>query len=573
MLRRVVLSEVAAVLMSAMIGGGTAHGQNALPRQAPPAIVPATATVFGLYPGSDFRLSTGTCGDCQTPKQALWYFRDELIAVPGPGVPAAEFLRGVAAQEDVKRWLDGLSQGEHAARPQLLWLGSPSLTRDASLAATGDGVRLSDGSSLPFRVVPKIATNLSYYDATSQAYFQNRPLRIRGDMHQGTFVGRTIWPQDWSIDGARMQLEPLGAGETLLGLVRRHESAKDERFETRLLWERASGRPRDWSGRSVLAVMLNGAQGDDDEAHGGHFAIATGRHANGEWADWTVNNFYNLESVSEKGITAAMLPMDNYLADLNSGQSWYRPSYMLVAILKTDRAPLAYQGAISRVYHHFYRHDFSYAHASANCTGISVDTLRTLGWSLPTLGPTSVVKAVAAYPYKSVADLSFASGKQAYDYLIEEQTRLYPAAAFEAAGSSLMAIASASAGSGTSDTRQLRLGGGRMNRLLLDDLEALIFVRIPQFPSSRAYGSYPVASIDEYMARVPGDRSKWKIVPVAPRPFPEDLLDADTLREWRTPAWLPALGAGAIAAGALAVLRLFGNRRRRKPAAESPTGV
>ena len=29
-----------------------------------------------------------------------------------------------------------------------------------------------------------------------------------------------------------------------------------------------------------------------------------------------------------------MLPMDNYLMDLNSGQSYYRPSYMLVAVLK-----------------------------------------------------------------------------------------------------------------------------------------------------------------------------------------------------------------------------------------------
>ena len=43
-------------------------------------------------------------------------------------------------------------------------------------------------------------------------------------------------------------------------------------------------------------------------------------------------------------ILAAMLPLDNYLADVNSGQSWYRPSYMLVAVLRNDRAAYAYQG-------------------------------------------------------------------------------------------------------------------------------------------------------------------------------------------------------------------------------------
>ena len=33
--------------------------------------------------------------------------------------------------------------------------------------------------------------------------------------------------------------------------------------------------------------MLNGAQGDDDEAHGGHFALVTGRiGARGAIGDW-----------------------------------------------------------------------------------------------------------------------------------------------------------------------------------------------------------------------------------------------------------------------------------------------
>ncbi|UUZ56530.1 hypothetical protein LP419_16080 [Massilia sp. H-1] len=114
--------------------------------------------------------------------------------------------------------------------------------------------------------------------------------------------------------------------------------------------------------------MLNGAQGDDDEAYGGHFAIATGAVGQqGEWSDWVVNNFYNLDSFSEKGIVAAPVPMDNYLMDINSGQQFYRPSYMMVAVLSDGRTAAAYQGGVQRVFNNFYRHDFTYRHAGANC--------------------------------------------------------------------------------------------------------------------------------------------------------------------------------------------------------------
>src|SRR6185295_9290363 len=129
-----------------------------------------------------------------------------------------------------------------------------------------------------------------------------------------SFVARTIWPQDYSMDAARLKLEPLAAGETLEALVRRETRPELDGYETRLLWERNPGQPRKWDDLAVLGVLLNGAQGDDDEAHGGHFAVVTGRYeAGGLWADWMVNNFYNLDYFSEKGIVASMLPMDNYL--------------------------------------------------------------------------------------------------------------------------------------------------------------------------------------------------------------------------------------------------------------------
>lgn len=63
-------------------------------------------------------------------------------------------------------------------------------------------------------------------------------------------------------------------------------------------------------------------------------------------------------------------------------------------------------------------------------------------------------------------------------------------------------------------------------------------MRIPQFPSSRPFGQAPVASIDEYMKRVPEDRAQWKIVPAPPRPFPPELKDADVPAEEPLPSSL-----------------------------------
>jgi hypothetical protein len=286
-------------------------------------------------------------------------------------------------------------------------------------------------------------------------------------------------------------------------------------------------------------------QGDDDEAHGGHFAVATGRFgAQGEWHDWLVNNFYNLGSVSEKGIIAASLPMDSYQGDLNSGQSWYRPSYMLVAVLKNDRSAATYQSAINRVMQHFYRQDFLYRHAGINCANINLETFRSLEWNIPKLGATNLPKAFVALPYKALSDMSLESGLKAYDYLSAEQTNLYPFVAFETIGNDLLS----------------RIAKNQANtafeKQLAEDLEAIIYVHIPQFPSSRAMGQAPVASLDEYIARTPADMSQWKIIPVGARHFPDTLKDKNAPAEPVRPAYY-----GLIAWLVMLILTLLGVRK------------
>ena len=70
---------------------------------------------------------------------------------------------------------------------------------------------------------------------------------------------------------------------------------------------------------------------------------------------------------------------------------------------------------------------------------------------------------------------------------------------------------------------------GALAQMLAEDLEALAFVRFPQFPSSRAFGDAPAVTTWEYQARVPNDPALAQIVPVPPRPFPAELRDPDLL--------------------------------------------
>ncbi len=508
---------------------------------------------LGLHAANEFRLTDGSCQDCPAVPQALWYFRDDLVAVPKEG--ASGFTRKQRAQDDVRQWADGHAGKGEGERPPMLWIGSPQVVSGVRLVDDGKGIGGADGVRAGFAVTAKIPSNLSYYDAASQRYFSDRPLRMRGKIEQGQFVARTIWPEDFALDPARMTPQPLAGGETLQSLVRAHEGGARMPFTSRILWQRDAKTQLQLSGKPVLAFMLNGAQGDDDEAHGGHFAIATGTFGErGEWGDWLVNNFYNLDSVSEKGIIAATLPMDAYMADLNSGQSWYRPSYMLVAVLKQERAAGLYQEAINRVYSHFYRHDFHYRHASANCAGVSMETLRSLGWHIPEEGPTSRLKAAIALPYMAIKDGSLESGRKAYDYLIAEQTSLYPFVAFDAAGRDLL--------------QRIATGGKAGNsfeKMLAEDLEAIVYVHIPQFPSSRAFGQAPVASIDEYMKRVPEDRAQWKVVPVPPRPFPPELKDPEAPAEESLPSSLALYAYGGFfGVSAVGVWRRRSGKRQNK---------
>ncbi len=493
--------------------------------------VPADGRL-GPYPAENFVISTGDGANIGTIPQALWYFRDEVIAVAKADQPRAGFTPGVTAQEDVAAWAALHVPGEPIRYPPLIWVAAPDVIHGARLSA--DASRLSAGhDAWAFDLVPKIPLNRSYFDASSAAFLAARTMTVRGRAHADRFVSRTLWPEDFRVDATGPLRQVAATPRAIRRLVREepHGGAQSE-YSAFPLWERTPG-TRAWRGKAVLAVMLNGAQGDDDEAHGGHYAIVTGRVGDdGAMGNWLANNFYTLDAYSEKGIIAAPTPLDNYLTDLNSGQAWYRPSYLLVAILSDDRAAAHVQSALARVYNQLYRHQLVYQHATMNCASISVDALRALGWKVPARGPTSRLLAAISLPYFAAQERSIDKAVQTYDYLTEDRTRLFPAAAFEDSAADLLRLA-----------RGRRRARHPFERTLAQDLEALVFLRVPQIPSSRAWGDYPIVTAWEYTARIPSDPKAQQIIPVPPRPFPRRLRDPDLLPsaprrgEWALTVW------------------------------------
>ncbi len=491
-------------------------------------IEPATGDgAFGLYPARNFRITTGTCTDCPTIRQALWYFRDETIAVPLAGMPMASFTLGVHAFDDVRQWAATRAPSAALEYPPLVWIAAPEVLRHATIG-TDPGTLATPRGTVPFRPIAKIPLNRSYFDASSIAFFRDLVLTVRGTMGADGFVARAFWPEGWGLGPAAPPPHALPSApsdaQALRALMREvPRGGAESPYHASTLWERASGNERDraaWVGRPVLGFMVNGAQGDDDEAQGGHFALVTGRvQADGSIGNWLVNNFYSLDVESEKGIIAAPLPLDNYLADLNSGQGWYRPTTMVVAVLRDDRAAALVQAALNRVFNQFYRHQLEYYHPNENCASISVDTLRALGWPVPARGASSRLLAWAGFPFIAIKELSIGKAKLAFDYLRTDQTRLMPAASLEEIFGSLMAM-----------TRgQASADDGVLARMLREDLDALAFLRFPQFPSSRAFGDAPAITTWEYKSRIPNDPALVQIVPVPPRPFPAALRDPDLL--------------------------------------------
>ncbi|HEX6994509.1 MAG TPA: hypothetical protein VF339_10235 [Gammaproteobacteria bacterium] len=464
--------------------------QGSLPARVDDALA---AGRLGLFPVERFELAAGDCGDCGVPAAALWWFRDEVIAVPKVSARA--------------------SGPAEPAPPAIVWLGAPQRIVGARLSDDAREIRVG-GRSIPFALTPPIATNAAYADASTARFFAGRSLTIRGTEVEGStgsvFVARTIFPENERIDLTVLRSAPLRRNELLGTLL---EAQTDARY--RLLYARSE--PTGWGGLPVVAFVLTGAQGDDDGSRAGHLAIATGvLGERGEWDEWLVTNFYPLLEGNAKGIIPASLPIDNYLYDLNSGQLYYRPGYMLVAVLARPRAAVAVQRALENTLHALHCGSIEFDRARRNSTAMTIDPLRELGWRIPTVGPTSRIVGIAAAPVATIVRWSFRTGGSAYATFAAERTRLLPRVAFEVAGHDLLHLAALD-GDDEADLTEFE-------RMLAEDVEGVLFVRLAQVPSARRFGTYPVPSLWAYGAGLLSDPGDYEGAPDAEdREFPDAL--------------------------------------------------
>ena len=520
-----------------------------------PAFRPAPA--YGLYPADEFRIGTGASVGAPhfaAIPQARWLFSERVIAIPRETARCAQFDRRHRAMDDLRQWQATTPVGAVCDWPLLVSISAPDVLSGVRLADDGKRLQTADGT-VDFLAVSRLPSNRSFYDASSVEYFAGKSLRVRGNLSAGRIAAHSLWPEDFCLPEAAAS-QPLAATpEALRDYVR---SMPHGGFAARLVWQRRPSSVACRAGRPLIGFMLNGAQGDDDEAHGGHFGLLTGRVGlYGAMHDWLMANFYTLATESEKGIIASLLPLEAYLADLNSGQSWYRPSWMLVATLRHERTAVHLSSALARVFNHFYRDPYAYRHTDANCTGICVSTLRALGWQVSALGATSWLKAVAALPFGVATERSLTRGKALFDYLTEDRTRLLPALAFEQAGADLLQLLSGAA------KRSLT----PFEACLRDDVEAIFLVRLPQFSSSRAWGDCPVVSLDEYRRRLPRKFAERKIIPVPVRAFPGELHDTELPGEKcsRSDYAVMAYAAGLFL-GSMAALRRWRRAKHGKAA-------
>ncbi len=484
----------------------------------PSALAPGGA--IGLDAAEHFRLVAPGAPASRLLPQARWYFRDEVVALPAPERPVAGFAPGLTAARDLACWRRRLGTAVPSELPPLVWITAPE--RHATCRLGGDGATLLTANGpVPLAWTPRHRLNRSFLDASSLAYLAGRDIAVRGRRDGGSFVVRSVWPVDFRLVPPLPARDGAGDGGTR-GLLRRCLSevprgGASSPFAAWRLWQRDDA--RDLAGRPVLAFIANGAQGDDDEAHAGHFAIVTGRvGADGGIGDWLVNDFYNLDAESEKAIIAAPVPLDSYMGDLNAGQAWYRPSTMVVAVLRDEDAARFVQAALGRVYNHFYRRRLVYYHPDVNCTSLSVDTLRALGLPVAARPPAGRLLATLGFPLLAARRRSFAQAKIDCDYLLADPVRLLPAVALE---ETLAAL------SGVVDRRTPAPDPATLAGRLGRDVDALLLLRIPQLPSSRPWGDAPVFSLAEYRSRLPADPAQLQIVPVPPRPLPAQLVPAD----------------------------------------------
>ena len=243
---------------------------RALPARDAQARAMSDGEALGLYPAASFRIATGATAGERRLRQARWYFqrRDDR------GAASRRAGRVVRARRP--RRSTTCARGRRRARARRAdRLSAARVDRRAARSCTARG--MSRGRRARDR--RRRAASLVAEDPA-------QPLVLRRDVGRVARASATadrarharrrrrsrcapLWPDDFALGRAAAAARDAGrdsraraARADARGAARRR--AKPVRGVDAVAARRGA---RDWTGRPVLALMVNGAQGDDDEAH------------------------------------------------------------------------------------------------------------------------------------------------------------------------------------------------------------------------------------------------------------------------------------------------------------------
>jgi hypothetical protein len=132
-------------------------------------------TPLGFYDAASF-VELSSCAACEATPQTRFYFKGDYAVSPRKG--SVGFDKKELAFDDLRQWVAGRKGKPSGELPSLVWLGSPHVI-EGTLSADGQQLVTASGSIVPFSIVPKISTNLSYYDDSSAKFFANRKVVAR----------------------------------------------------------------------------------------------------------------------------------------------------------------------------------------------------------------------------------------------------------------------------------------------------------------------------------------------------------------------------------------------------------
>ena len=162
---------------------------------------------LGPFDPAAFRLATGATAGDTVSRAARELFARETIAIPvTPAV--AGYSPGVDPFADVAAW--ARSPGT-LTMPPLVWLAAPE--RRAGVRIAADGATFRDATAMaPLALAPRHPLNRSWADASTFRYLAGRTVTMRGETRaDGTFVARTLWPEDWRVDEAAPAVRAAGS--------------------------------------------------------------------------------------------------------------------------------------------------------------------------------------------------------------------------------------------------------------------------------------------------------------------------------------------------------------------------